>query len=112
MPPDEPAAFCAWLERFQRGAVADETTMAMAEVAAAARALGKKGTVTLKLTIEAKGSGRTVLVTAEVTSAVPQPAPEPSVFFVDDEGRLSRSDPFQLRLADRDTGEIVAGEEE
>lgn len=104
--PSEQHDFTDWLARYQRGTVNDQMTAGLAELAEQVRALGKAGSLTLKLKMDAKGQGRTVLVTAVVAVDPPKPEPEPSVFYVGDFGRLSRSDPYQGRLAD-DNGEPI-----
>lgn len=76
-----------------------EMTAAIAEVTEAVNRLSKGGSVTLKLSITPAGEGRrTVLVGAKVTSDVPTPKPDPSIFYVGDHGSLHREDPYQQRI--------------
>lgn len=85
--------FSAWLRDFKGGAIDDQLTAAMTDVARAVQLLEKKGSVTLKLTLSERGGG--VVVTPEVKHDVPQPATSGQFFYVADDGSLSRRDPNQ-----------------
>lgn len=88
--------FSEWLAEFGSGALDDELTASLTEVAQSVRLQGKGGAVTLKLKVSEKGGG--VIVEADVSSSVPRQ--KPSGFFYVDElsGALSKRDPRQPQL--------------
>lgn len=88
--------FSTWLRDYKGGAVDDQLTAAMSDVACAVQLLEKKGSVTLKLTLSEQGGG--VVVVPEVKHDVPQPATSGQFFYVADDGSLSRRDPNQPAL--------------
>jgi hypothetical protein len=92
-------AFSDWLTDHAQGDVDVEMTLALAEVVQAVANHGKKGTVTLKVSINTAGSGgRTVETACEVEAKAPTADPERSIFYVGDKGSLHRDDPYQRRL--------------
>lgn len=96
-PPFTP--FSDWLVDHAQGDVDVEMTLALAEVVQAVAAHGKKGTVTLKITVDTAGSGgRTVETSCVVDAKAPTADPERSIFYVGDKGSLHRDDPYQRRL--------------
>lgn len=104
----KPQLFSEWIKSHARGTLNDEITMAMGEVVDQVTHLEKKGKVVIEITIEPTGSGRRrVMVSGVVTAKPPVPAPEASIFFAGEQGSLHRSDPFQERLVDEETGEII-----
>lgn len=90
------STFSDWIAEFGEGALDDELTAHLMEVATAVRLHGKAGSLTLKLKFGEKGGG--VIVDADVSSTAPQT--KPSAFFYVDEknARLSRRDPRQPQL--------------
>jgi hypothetical protein len=93
-----------WLIDHARGDLDLEAGQELMNVADAVQQLGKKkGSVTI--TIEFSKSGRRVITTAEVTSKVPKPEAEASMWYVAGNG-LSRKDPMQLDGFD-DEGEPI-----
>lgn len=88
--------FSTWLRDYKGGAVDDQLTAAMSDVARGVQLLEKKGSVTLKLTLSEQGGG--VVVVPEVKRDVPQPATSGQFFYVADDGSLSRRDPNQPQL--------------
>jgi hypothetical protein len=112
--PPQGALFPDFMRDHARGTVADEATATLAEVVARVAALGKKATMTITYTVLPAGSGgRTVSLVGEVTSKLPIPDPEPSIYFVGDNGALLRDDPFNRphpglipKNVDPETGEI------
>jgi hypothetical protein len=101
--------FAEMLSNLQRGVVADEAATMLAKVTQAVQETGKKGTVTLKITVSPwKGNADIVNVTGEVDGRVPKPDPAASVFYPDTDGNLSRSDPNALALfPERDVPEVT-----
>ena len=59
---------------------------------------GKKGTITLTVTVEPmpKSDGSALIVTDEIKLKLPEFAREASLFFADDDNNLRRDDPRQL----------------
>lgn len=88
------AKFSEWLSGYSRGALDDELTAALEEVAHEVVLSEKAGTVTLKLAMSEKGGG--VIVAAQVTASPPKSKRE-AFFYVSDEG-LSTRDPRQPTL--------------
>lgn len=88
--------FSEWLAEFGSGALDDELTASLSEVATAVRLQGKGGALSLKLKVTEKGGG--VIVEADVASSVPRN--KPSGFFYVDElsGSLTTRDPRQPQL--------------
>jgi hypothetical protein len=98
--------FSEWVTDHAQGAVDDEMTLALADLVQAVAAHGKKGTVTLKVTVEPAGSGgRTVETSCLVEAKAPQPDPEKSIFFVGERGSMERDDPYHKRLPLKRVGE-------
>lgn len=88
------AKFSDWLADYSRGALDDELTAALEEVAHEVVLSEKAGTVTLKLAMTEKGGG--VIVSAQVSAAPPKSKRE-AFFYVSDDG-LSTRDPRQPTL--------------
>ena len=91
--------FAAVLSEINRGAVADEAAVALAELVTAVRETGRKGTV--KLTVEVKpfaGNEEIVQVTGTVDKTLPKPKQPASIFYPDDLGSLTRNDPNALPI--------------
>lgn len=101
MPETPPTAhvrpFTDWLREQSHGRTHDELTEALAEVAAAVRETGKKGTLTLVITIAPfdKGQSHALVVTDAVKKALPQHDRRKTVFFASDVGNLTKEDPMQ-----------------
>lgn len=95
--PPAPArlSFAEELANLARGTLNDEATMALADLVEAVTDLGKKGTLTIEVTVEPAGSGgRTVTIAGKVAVKAPKPDPELSIRFVGPAGTLHRDDPF------------------
>ena len=98
--------FSEFITDHAQGAVDDEMTLAFAELVQAVAAHGKKGTLSLKITVEPAGSGgRTIETSCVVEAKAPMPDPEKSIFFVGDRGSVHRDDPFHKRLPLKRVGE-------
>lgn len=78
------------------GMVVAELSQAIHDATAAVREHGKKAVVTLELTIAPLRGGAEklveapLIVTADVSSKLPQPDPEATIFFVDQGGSMTR----------------------
>ncbi len=89
--------FADWLREQSAGRTHDELTDALAEVATAVKETGKKGAITLTITLAPfdKGVGSALTVTDVVKKNVPQHDRRKSIFYADDNGNLTRDDPRQ-----------------
>ncbi|MFC3980201.1 hypothetical protein [Streptosporangium jomthongense] len=107
--PEQVRPFADVLRDIRNGQVSDEAAAAMQQLVAAVREHGKKGTVTLTLTVEPmKGNEAALMVVGEVTVKAPKAPPRAAVFFADTAGNLLRDDPRQaaipgLRVLDKTT---------
>lgn len=113
--------FAVFLQEHKRGSLANELAEQMQEVVNAVIEHGKKGSLTLKLSIAPTKDGMTVFVTDDVTTSVPKADRGGTILFPDAKGNLHRSDPNQMKLerfhvvetanddavvVDTDTGEV------
>lgn len=105
------------LREIRQGALLDEASEELAEVVKRVSETGKAGALSLKLTVKPAGRGsvRTVVIVDEVTTKLPEPDKEVTVFFPTSEGNLSKQDPAQMNLGlravetlDTETGEIFS----
>jgi len=91
--------FVKALAGINRGAVLDEASLGLAALTTAVAATGRKGTLTLKVTVSPfKGNGAMVTVDADVEVKEPKQQAHGGVFFTDENGNLSRNDPHQGTL--------------
>jgi hypothetical protein len=99
------------LQNQRSGACQDELSEKLNALNHAVRHSGKKGKLVLTITIAplSKGGGNAVGVTDRIDLKSPQEEPEVSVFYVSEEGQLSRNDPrqreFNLRPVPADQAE-------
>lgn len=92
-------SFAEEVAALARGTLNDEATLALADLVAAVSALGKKGSLSVVLTVEPTGSaGRTLTIAGSVKVKAPLPDPEVSIRFVGDAGTLHLDDPFAKPL--------------
>lgn len=93
-------SFIDTLGELNRGDLVPELDDAITRLVAAVHTLGKKGTLTLKLTAEpaSKVGGDTVFVSASLTESLPKPARSATLFYADERGALAREDPRQMKL--------------
>jgi hypothetical protein len=98
---DEPQVrpFAELLTVLDHGAAHAEASRLLHDLVAAVQAAGKKGTMSIVLQVAPlKGSTSQVVVAAQVSSKPPKGEPAAAVFFLDDDGNLTRHDPKQLEL--------------
>lgn len=111
--------FTQFLHEQRRGACHTDLSAALAEVAAAVVEHNKRGQITLTLKVEPMSDGM-VQIIDDVVVKVPQGEKPASMFWVDENGNVQRSNPAQPELplsAVRETPEaaarrIVGSEEE
>lgn len=93
------------LMEIRGGAALKDAGAELAEVVAAVKATGKKGSITLKIDIEPDKTDDTVVTfQPDITVKKPKKPYAKGIFFVDEKtGRVSREDPRQLEmLAERE----------
>lgn len=89
--------FADFLIEHNRGAGHTKAGEALQRVVGAVLETGKKGSVTLQVTVEPmKNAPDTLLTTVVVNEKVPVDPPKAAVFYADDDGNLTRKDPNQL----------------
>lgn len=84
-----------FLEEYRGGQLDYELAQALATVAQAVRYTEKPGTVTVRFEMKPNRGSRFVLMSDMIKLKVPEEDREQSVFYVNDSGGLSRSDPYQ-----------------
>lgn len=96
---DEPGArpFATWLLEQSGGKTHDEMSEALRDLVARVRDTGKKGSVSLTVTVAPlKGDVDVLVVADEIKLRVPEHDRKASLFYPDKDGNLSRRDPNQL----------------
>lgn len=90
--------FAAVLQEINGGRLHTELSNLLHEVVAAVNDTGKKGVLSLKLTVQPmkKGQPGTLLVSDQVASSIPKADRLESIFFADATGNLTRKDPNQI----------------
>jgi hypothetical protein len=88
------------LQNQRAGDLMEEASEGLRVLSKAVRATGKKGKLIIEVTIAplTKGRGQAVAILDQVTVKAPQVEREMGIFFVTDEGDLSRNDPRQREL--------------
>lgn len=105
---DEPQIrpFSEVLLQQARGRTHDDLSIGLHKLIAAVQDTGKAGKLQLTIDVRPlKGDTNTLQVVAAVTSKVPQVDQPASIFFVDDDGNLTRNDPRQMSLPLRDASD-------
>lgn len=91
--------FAEFLQEQSQGRTHAEMSEALYDLAARVRDTGKKGSVTLTITIEpAKGDEDVLVVGDEIKLKLPEFPRKPSIFYTADDGNLSRTNPTQMTL--------------
>lgn len=104
MPEDAPPAappktpFAVFLQEQKRGSVHAEATTALADLVAACKALGKKGSMRIDVVIDPAKDGLMMAVTTEVSVKEPKPTTPAAMFFASDAGQLTKTHPGQMPL--------------
>lgn len=95
---DDPVVrpFADWLREQRKGLTHDELSDALHELIAAVNDTGKAGTLTLTIKVAPLGkTGDVLQVTDAVKLTPPKRDRDASLFYTDDDGNLSKSDPNQ-----------------
>jgi hypothetical protein len=91
--------FAELLTVLDGGDVHAEASRALADLTAAVRDTGKKGSLTITVEMSPlKGSSNQLVIAARLGVKLPKTDPGSAVFFIDAAGNLSRNDPRQLEL--------------
>jgi hypothetical protein len=92
------AEFSSTISQLNNGTTETKLSLNFKELVAAVSDTGKKGTLTLKLTVEQnKKNAKLIEITAEVTSKVPAPPPQAAAFLMH-QGELIALEDTQMRL--------------
>lgn len=96
---DRPDArpFTGFLQEQRRGALHQELSDMLAETVAAVTEHGKVGTVTLTLKIKPAGD-QMVQIFDGLKCSAPEGDKVPSIFYTDETGNVSRTDPRQMEM--------------
>ncbi len=88
------------LQNHRGGGLMDEASEGLRVITKAVHATGKKGKLVIEITVAPinQGKSQAVAVLDTVTVKAPQFARDMGIFFVTDEGELSRNDPRQREL--------------
>lgn len=83
----------------RQGAADRSASEHMQRVGAAVLATGKKGSVTLKMTIGMMKGGETeTTIDIDITSKLPSEGVPTGIYYLDEEGKFHRADPRQLKM--------------
>jgi hypothetical protein len=117
VPPEEDTGpivrpFTEFLLQQAYGGTHDELTYGLHDLIAAVKDHGKAGSLTLTISVAPVGAGaeRQVMVTDRVALKAPTGKRPTSMFFVDDDGNLTRKDPRQPELPLREVSRPAAAE--
>ena len=88
--------FAQMLTILDHGAAHDEASRSLHDLVSAVRDLGRSGNLTIKIDVQPmKGAKDQVILTAQVSTKMPKSDPTSQMFFIDNEGNLTRNDPRQ-----------------
>lgn len=91
--------FAELLTILDHGVAHAEASRVLHDLVAAVRDSGKKGSMSIVLTVSSlKGSDAQVVVAAQVTAKPPKSEPAAAMFYLDEAGNLTRNDPRQLEM--------------
>lgn len=92
------APFAVWLTDQRSGLLAHELAEGLAALTEAVSTMGKGGMLTLKVSVKPSRTPGMVEIIDTVTTKLPEPDRQSAMFFVLEDGSLSRSHPNQPRL--------------
>jgi hypothetical protein len=117
IPPEEDTGpivrpFTEFLLQQGYGGTHDELTYGLHDLIAAVKDHGKGGSLVLTIKVDPVGKGdeRQVMVTDNVVLKAPSGKRPTSIFFVDDDGNLTRKDPRQPELPLREVSRPAVAE--
>lgn len=99
-PATEGQNFVSAFTQLRRGGAAVDASEALLDVVQAVRKTGKKGTLTIKITVcpNAKGDDVVLSLLDDITTKIPKAERGSTIFFAEDDGTLVRNDPRQGEL--------------
>ncbi len=100
--------FAAFIHDQRGGALHGELTEALAELVLAVNEHRTKGVLQLQVVVVPNNDGATVTVSDKIKLTMPEGDRGAAIFFVDDDGNLSRQNPRQIELPLREVGEKKA----
>ncbi len=89
--------FADVLNSLRRGKSHREAGNLMQELVTAVQATGRQGSLTLKLKVSRNKSGM-IEIDDLITTVLPKPDRDSSLFFADDDGNLTKDDPRQPEI--------------
>lgn len=92
--------FTDWLADYKEGAVDEELTSKLSELVQIISQRGKKGSITLTITVGANGD-RALELSEKVAVKLPPDSRASRIFYPDERGGLFRDDPYQVRAGYR-----------
>jgi len=95
----KPRDFTEVLTDLRNGRTHHDLSLAMHEATEAAMRTGKMATVQLTIKIKPQGD-RQVEVLDAIKRTIPEPNRHPTIMFIDDDNRLTRSDVRQMHIDD------------
>lgn len=91
--------FADWLREQSNGKTHDELSEALHDLVARVRDTGKKGTVSLTISVATmKGDLDVLVVSDEIKLRLPEHDRKASLYYPDKNGNLTRNDPNQLQF--------------
>jgi hypothetical protein len=102
--PDEEGVkpFAAIFQEHRNGSVHDDASKLLAEVVQACVETGKKGQLSIKVTISPKADSDYLEVAFDVEPKTPRHGAKPSIFYATKGGSLLRENPRQMRMGIRE----------
>lgn len=99
-PPEEAQTrpFAAVLQALQQGKTHRELSDKLQDLVGAVKETGRAGTLTLKLKVSPSKVGGALEIDDTVTTSIPEPKRDASLFFVDRNNNLVRDNPAQTEL--------------
>lgn len=92
-------SFLEFLQQFRRGELIRQADAELERVIGAMAQTGGSGEITIKLPFKLNKAGQ-VECQPKLTAKIPQPEMGTGIYFVGEEGRLSRRDPNQYDIED------------
>lgn len=103
--------FAGFVQEQRNGALHSDLSHALAELVQAASETGKSGTLTLAIKVAANSDGQTVTISDKVTLKLPEADRGAAIFFTDEHGNVSRTNPRQQELPLREVAPPKVREE-
>ena len=97
--PAAPITFIGFLQSNRRGEIPSEADAAMTDILAALREFGGKAKLTLTLNFSFTKSGQ-IEIKPDFKSEKPRRSMSSGLYFADDDGKLTRTDPKQVDWVD------------